>query len=49
MEKNLEPTRMDAEDRPESGYEYLDHTADIQLHSWGPTVKEAFEKVYLYL
>ena len=31
-------------DRPSRGYEYCDHTADIQVHSWGVNLKEAFEE-----
>mmetsp|Transcript_33978 Transcript_33978/g.95639 ORF Transcript_33978/g.95639 Transcript_33978/m.95639 type:complete len:147 (+) Transcript_33978:130-570(+) len=27
----------------QENYEFLDHTADIQIHSWGGDVKEAFE------
>ena len=32
---------------PEAKYEYLDHTADVQLRSWGETISEAFEHVGL--
>ena len=30
---------------PEIKYEYLDHTADVQLHAWGTNLQEAFENV----
>ncbi|CEF65676.1 Protein archease [Strongyloides ratti] len=28
-------------------YEYLDHTADIQLHGWGSNIEEAFEQTIM--
>lgn len=32
-------------DYPQVKYEFLDNTADVQIHSWGDSIEEAFEQV----
>ncbi len=32
-------------DYPDIKYEYLDNTADIQIHAWGDSIEESFEQV----
>lgn len=32
-------------DYPDVKYEFLDNTADVQLHAWGNSIEESFEQV----
>lgn len=34
---------MAGKDSCEDRYEFLDHTADVQIHAWGDNLKESFE------
>uniref|UniRef100_A0A0N5C8I9 Archease domain-containing protein n=1 Tax=Strongyloides papillosus TaxID=174720 RepID=A0A0N5C8I9_STREA len=49
MESKEDGFHEDVEDPPiaEVKFEYLDHTADIQLHGWGDTICEAFEQTII--
>lgn len=34
---------------PDAAFEYIDHPADIQIHSWGPTIERALEPLAIGL
>jgi SHS2 domain-containing protein len=43
--KNADATLEGKDGCDSEFYEYLDHTADVQCHSWGPTLEAAFENM----
>lgn len=48
MEEAVELTPEELE-LPPCKYEYLDHPADVQIHAWGDSLKEAFEQAAVAL
>jgi len=34
-------------DYPDIKYEFLDNTADVQIHAWGDSIEESFEQVVM--
>ncbi|XP_074599596.1 protein archease isoform X2 [Brevipalpus obovatus] len=49
MDAQIVDPEGDDLDLPPVKYEYLDHTADVQIHAWGETLKEAFEQAAIAL
>uniref|UniRef100_A0AC35TVC7 Archease domain-containing protein n=1 Tax=Rhabditophanes sp. KR3021 TaxID=114890 RepID=A0AC35TVC7_9BILA len=46
-EKEIKDENIEMPPIPEVNFEYVDHTADIQLHGWGKSVPEAFEQTVM--
>jgi len=36
-------------DYPDIKYEFLDNTADVQIHAWGDSIEESFEQVRRFI
>lgn len=48
QEEELGPSASNEDvtfDYPDVKYEYLDNTADVQIHAWGNSIEESFEQV----